>query len=78
VPEGGAFSQRISLRSGLWWGRAVPCRGHAALNECGASVDGRPSIFTALQEQLGLKLEARETTAGILVVDRADRIPTGN
>jgi len=44
----------------------------------GVAADGRPSIFTALQEQLGLRLEARETTVGILVVDRADRIPAGN
>jgi uncharacterized protein (TIGR03435 family) len=31
-----------------------------------------------LQEQLGLKLEVREITARILVVDHADRVPTGN
>jgi uncharacterized protein (TIGR03435 family) len=37
-----------------------------------------PSLFTALQEQLGLKLDARQTEVRILVVDRVDRIPTAN
>jgi uncharacterized protein (TIGR03435 family) len=37
-----------------------------------------PSIFTALQEQLGLRLEARKTVFSILVIDRMDRTPTGN
>lgn len=46
----------------------------------GVSADGHPdaSIFTALEEQLGLKLEVRETAVRILVVDHADRIPSGN
>jgi uncharacterized protein (TIGR03435 family) len=36
------------------------------------------SIFTALPAQLGLRLEARRGPVEILVVDKVDKIPTGN
>jgi uncharacterized protein (TIGR03435 family) len=37
-----------------------------------------PSLFSALQEQLGLKLEGRKAPVEILVVDHVEKAPTGN
>jgi uncharacterized protein (TIGR03435 family) len=37
-----------------------------------------PSIFTAVEEDLGLKLEARSVPLDILVIDQVERVPTEN
>lgn len=50
-----------------WATDAVPSSGQPA-----------PSIFTAWQEQLGLRLEARKMPFRILIVDYAERVPTEN
>jgi uncharacterized protein (TIGR03435 family) len=38
----------------------------------------RPTIFTAVQEKLGLKLEGRKGPVEIIVVDNVDKVPTEN
>jgi uncharacterized protein (TIGR03435 family) len=42
------------------------------------SGNGGPSIYTALQEQLGLKLVSQKAAVPFLVIDHANKIPIEN
>ncbi len=42
-----------------------------------SSESGKPTLFTAIEQQLGLKLESRKVPAEILVIDRATK-PSGD
>jgi uncharacterized protein (TIGR03435 family) len=44
----------------------------------GSDDHDRPSIFAALQDKLGLKLEARKEPMDMLVIDHAERVPVEN
>ena len=43
-----------------------------------AGVERAPDLFTAVQEQLGLKLEQKKGTIEVIVVDKALKTPTAN
>jgi uncharacterized protein (TIGR03435 family) len=43
-----------------------------------ADLNSAPDIFGAIQQQLGLKLESAKADVPTLVVDHAERVPTGN
>ena len=46
--------------------------------DTGVASDPAPSVFTAVQEQLGLKLEPSTAPFGHLTIDAIDREPTDN
>ena len=58
----------------LSWMAAVP----ASPSPTAPAADSGPDIFAALQQQLGLKLEASRAPVDVLVIDRFDRDPVEN
>ena len=46
--------------------------GAAPRGDRATAIDDRPSIFTALQEQLGLRLESTRGAVDVLVIDQAE------
>jgi uncharacterized protein (TIGR03435 family) len=65
---------------GMMKGMPAPPPGHEGAggpSTAPETVDG-PSIFTAIQEQLGLKLESKKGPIDSIVVDQANKTPTEN
>ena len=57
---------------------AAPGEGGGSAEAPRDSNDSGPSIFAALQERLGLKLESRKGPVDVWVVDRVEKAPTKN
>jgi uncharacterized protein (TIGR03435 family) len=57
----------------------APGPGGAAVPQAGIPEgDSGPTIFTAIQQQLGLKLEPKKGMIDILVIDHLEKMPTEN
>jgi uncharacterized protein (TIGR03435 family) len=65
APEPGSFGMRM----------AGPAEGGPAPS---APDPTAPTVATAVQDQLGLKLEPARTMMEILVIDRAEKVPVEN
>jgi uncharacterized protein (TIGR03435 family) len=44
----------------------------------GGQADDPPSLFSVLQEKLGLRLESRKAPVDLYIIDHLERVPTGN
>jgi uncharacterized protein (TIGR03435 family) len=67
-----------NMRIGGPMGPAPPPRPEGAeTKEPNENADA-PSIFTAIQEKLGLRLEAQKAPVEILIIDHAEKLPTEN
>ena len=70
----GAAGRYVVDRTGLTGNYEVTLRyAGQAVNGAERPAEELPSLFTALQEQLGLKLESDKAELRILVVDRIER-----
>jgi len=58
---------------GLLWRPEVPLGGAGNNPPPPSDSDGLPDIYTAIQQQLGLRLEATKTPTEVIVVDHVEK-----
>jgi uncharacterized protein (TIGR03435 family) len=73
----GLFAINLQWIPDTFRGRTAPDGGPLVVN--GETMDPNgPSLYTAIQEQLGLRLESRRGPVDVVVVDRAEKVPVEN
>ena len=84
IPGAMPVGPRVADKTGLTgkfdftWEYGLPALKRKASAEASDPGDG-PTVFFALEKQLGLKLvKAPSRPVDILVIDHADKVPTGN
>jgi uncharacterized protein (TIGR03435 family) len=73
----GPTKRPVINETGLEGGRTYALQ-YAQLSTASNDIESAPDIFGAVQQQLGLKLESGKAAVPTLIVDHADRVPTGN
>ena len=79
----GKYGFRLEYAADGMMGPPLPMPMQMRAGASSGPVDGLsdasgPTIFRALQDQLGLKLEAGKTPVEIIVVEKADKVPVEN
>jgi uncharacterized protein (TIGR03435 family) len=73
----GFFSINLQWTPELFRGKGPADGSPIVVN--GEAIDANgPSLYTAIQEQLGLRLEARKGPVDVIVVDHAEKVPVEN
>jgi uncharacterized protein (TIGR03435 family) len=72
---GSAMHAPVRDRTGLAWTFDIDFP--SSLNETQMEAGGAPFPITAIQDELGLRLEKNKTTFDVLVIDHVER-PTAN
>lgn len=73
----GSFAVDLQWTPDALRDRAPQDGGPLLVNGQPVDVNG-PSLYTALQEQLGLRLESRKGPVDVVVVDHAEKVPSEN
>jgi uncharacterized protein (TIGR03435 family) len=73
-----SFAMDMAMGRGMMMGPMPPPPGDGGPAAAAPDGDPGPTLFTALQEQLGLRLEAKRGPVEILVIDRMEKTPTEN
>ncbi|MGH9392618.1 MAG: TIGR03435 family protein, partial [Terriglobales bacterium] len=76
VPPAGMMSRNMMPAGGMRGGKEAGAMVNGAPADATAA-DPAPSVFTAVQQQLGLRLDPRKGPVAILVVDSAAKMPVG-
>jgi uncharacterized protein (TIGR03435 family) len=72
-----SFAMEMGMGRGMM-GLPPPPPGDGGPAATAPDGEAGPTLFTALQEQLGLRLEAKRGPVDILVIDRMEKTPTEN
>ena len=74
----GTYDFKLEFSTAGLLGRLVVADTQRKAASAGIAADPVPDLFTALEKQLGLKLEKSKVSLDVIVIDHIDKVPTDN